>query len=176
MKEVYTELIEGMQSIEGWHKAHADAIKEIGQWNEQHEKVLLDISGHLTDLLHLMKDMVGKIEKTDAQVKECVTLNHMLLGVLEGTGKRIDKQLDQMESDIQVRLSRMEAVQLDSGKLVDRLIEMSMVVKGQAEQAVQHRSQAGRDTGFETASNEDNDILKEEEWPPPGCDAMDVTG
>ena len=81
----------------------------------------------------------------------------------------MEDQIKKMEGNIEQRLSRMEASQMDSGKLVDRLIEMSLVYSGKADQAVLHRAQSRLDkTGFEAVDpSEDEDV-----WPPPGCDAM----
>ncbi len=106
------------------------------------------IDEKLDALLHLMKEMVS----------------------LEG-------HIDEVEERILSRLDKLAASQVDSGKLVDRLIEMSMVTRGQSQDAVIHRSQARIESNF---SNENawtsEDETPEDVWPPPGCDAMDVRG
>ena len=130
-------------------------LQEMSDWNKGHMEALgvlsvkqLELGKQLDQLLHLMKDMVQ----------------------LEG-------HIDEVEERILSRLDKLVASQVDSGKLVDRLIEMSMVNKGQSQDAVIHRSQARIESNF---SNENawtsEDKTPEDVWPPPGCDAMDVRG
>lgn len=121
-----------LDGLEGWHVAHAEAMKSIVR--------------QLDQMLHLMQEMVG----------------------LEG---RIEK----MESEIGKKLDRMEASQVDSGKLVDRLIEMSMTQGGHAAEAVTHRAQSRLDNDFSSPQTwmEDED---EDVWPPKNADVMDSNG
>lgn len=104
------------------------------------------IDVRMDQMLHLMKDMV----------------------LLEG-------KIETMEEEIRGRLDKMEASQVDSSKLVDRLIEMSMVVKGQASEAVTHRAQTGRENDFSDKQSW-MDEPDDDAWPPPGCDVMDNRG
>ncbi len=107
----------------------------------------LDKSNKRMDgLLHLMSDMV-----------------------------KMEDQIKKMEENIEQRLSRMEAAHVDSGKLVDRLIEMTLVQSGQSEQAVLHRAQSRLDK-TEGFGRFDSDQDETDVWPPPGCDAMESIG
>ena len=123
----------------------------IGDNNFKVRSISVDtgmLRARMDQLLHLMKEMVS----------------------LEG-------HIDEVEGRILSRLDKLAASQVDSGKLVDRLIEMSMVTRGQSQDAVIHRSQARIESNF----SDQNSWTAEEEtpedtWPPPGCDAMDVRG
>lgn len=118
--------------LEGWHVAHAEAMKSI--------------ACQLDQMLHLMKDMV----------------------LLEG-------KIETMEAEIVGRLNKMEASQVDSGKLVDRLIEMSMTQGGHAAEAVTHRAQSRLENDF---SSKQSWVEEEEDdvWPPKNSDVMDSKG
>ena len=109
----------------------------------------LSLLTHKMDsLLHLMKDMV----------------------LLEG-------KIESMEEEIRGRLERMEAAQVDSSKLVDRLIEMSMVTCGQPQEATVHRAQSRLEhANFSDPQSWAEGEVDEDVWPPPGCDTMDVNG
>jgi uncharacterized coiled-coil protein SlyX len=75
------------------------------------------------------------------------------------------------------RLDRMVTAQVDSSKLVDRLIEMSLVTRGEGEQAGVHRAQSRIEhSNFSNPQAWGEEEEQEDVWPPPGCDAMDVTG
>lgn len=74
--------------------------------------------------------------------------------------------------ELTVAVTALAAGQLDATKLVDRLIEMSLVVKGDSREAVLHRAQQKKDDTFAEMYPE----TPADEWPPPGCDAMDVRG
>lgn len=131
MKDIYTELTQGIHSIEGWQTANSQSLKAV-----EHR---------IDGLLHLMSDMV-----------------------------KMEDQIRKMEENIERRLARMEAAQMDNGKLVDRLIEMTLVQAGQADQAVLHRAQSRLDTGYFDRPTEE--VVDEDVWPPPGCDAMESIG
>lgn len=89
---------------------------------------------------------------------------------------KMEDQIKKMEENIERRLSRMEAAQVDSSKLVDRLIEMSLVRSGQPDQAVLHRAQSRLEqTHFSDPQSWAGDG-EEDVWPPPGCDAMESRG
>ncbi len=106
------------------------------------------VNSRLDQLLHLMKDMV-----------------------------QLESHIDEVEERILSRLDKLAASQVDSGKLVDRLIEMSMVNRGQSQDAVIHRSQARIESNFSDQNAwTEEDETPEDVWPPPGCDAMDVRG
>lgn len=133
MKDVYTELTEGILSVD---------VRQM-----ECNVSLTAINKRLDALLHLMSDMV-----------------------------KLEDSIKKMEENIERRLSRMEAAQVDSGKLVDRMIEMTLVQSGQPDQAVLHRAQSRLDqTSFSDpqswAGEEQEDV-----WPPPGCDAMESRG
>lgn len=134
MKDIYTELTEGIQSIVDCQKEHGVCLEEV--------------DSRLDSLLHLMQDMV-----------------------------KMESRIESMERTISERLDRMAAAQMDSGKLVDRLIEMSLVNRGEGHQAAVHRSQSRLDNNFSSPQSWEGDKETEEDvWPPPGCDAVDVVG
>lgn len=134
MKDIYGELVSGIQSI------------DVRQ--EEQGACLAEVNNRLDSLLHLMSDMV-----------------------------KMEASIENMERTISERLDRMAAAQMDSGKLVDRLIEMSLVNRGQGDQAAIHRSQSRLDNNFSSPQSWEGDKEDPEDvWPPPGCDAMDVRG
>jgi hypothetical protein len=107
-----------------------------------------EIEGKMDGLLHLMSDMV----KMEAQIKD-------------------------MEEELRGRLDKLLAAQVDSGKLVDRLIEMSLVASGHGDQANVHRAQARLEqNSFSNAQTWEDDEPEEDAWPPPDSDCMDVVG
>ena len=114
---------------------------------------LEDIDQKLDAQIHLLKDMVS-----------------------------LEDQIKTMEEKIQHRLTVLEAVQINSAKLVDRLIEMTMVVSGTPNSAVTHRAQARLERPDLSTYWDDSmppgdaDVSPNEEWPPAGHDAMNVTG
>ena len=134
MKDIYTELTQGIQSIEG-HQ-------------EEQGVCLAEVNNRLDSLLHLMSDMV-----------------------------KMEASIENMERTISERLDHMAAAQMDSGKLVDRLIEMSLVNRGQGDQAAIHRSQSRLDNNFSSPQSwEAEKEPPEDIWPPPGCDTMELQG
>jgi predicted amino acid racemase len=86
----------------------------------------------------------------------------------------LEGKIEKMESEIGGRLDRMEASSVDSGKLVDRLIEMSLVQQGHPGEAVTHRAQSRLES--KDFSSIQSEIEEEEEdvWPPPNCDVMGI--
>jgi hypothetical protein len=108
---------------------------------------LFTVERKLDQLLHLLKDMVA----------------------LEG-------HIDEVEESILSRLDKLAASQVDSSKLVDRLIEMSMVNRGQSQDAVVHRAQARVESNFSDVQSWTPDEQPEDVWPPKGCDAVDIQG
>lgn len=125
----------------------SDGIQLLEVQQRECNVSLVSVNKHLDALLHLMSDMM-----------------------------KLEDQIRKMEENIERRLSRMEAVQVDSSKLVDRIIEMTLVQAGKADQAVLHRAQSRLEqTSFSDpqswAGEEQEDV-----WPPPGCDAMESRG
>lgn len=123
-------------------------IQSIDVRQEEQGVCLGEVNNRLDSLLHLMSDMV-----------------------------KMESRIESMERTISERLDRMAAAQMDSGKLVDRLIEMSLVNRGEGHQAAVHRSQSRLDNNFSSPQSWEGDKETEEDvWPPPGCDAVDVVG
>lgn len=133
MKNVYTEITEGIQSIDA-RQADQNAL-------------LSEVNRRLDTLLHLMSDMV-----------------------------KLESKIEGVEKVIETQLSRMEAAQVDSGMLVDRLIEMTLVNQGQGHEAAMHRSQSRLENTFSSPQAWQEDDVKEDVWPPPDCDVMDIVG
>ena len=133
MKDVYTELVEGIHSID---------LRQT-QCNAN----MIGLEKRLDGLLHLMSDMV-----------------------------KLEDQIRKMEENIDRRLTRIEASQSIPGQLVDRLIEMSLVQSGKADQAVLHRAQSRLDMSKNFFEQPDGGQEDEDVWPPPGCDAMESRG
>lgn len=134
--------------LKSWHIAHAKAFKGISHQQKEQGVCLEEVDSRLDSLLHLMSDMV-----------------------------KMESRIESMERTISERLDRMAAAQMDSGKLVDRLIEMSLVNRGEGHQAAVHRSQSRLDNNFSSPQSWEGDKETEEDvWPPPGCDAVDVVG
>lgn len=131
--------------------AASETLAAMGGLIEQVNLIVRSVEGHnkrLDGLLHMMSDMV-----------------------------RVEDQIKKMEENIERRLSRMEAAQGDSVKLVDRLIEMTLVQAGQPDQAVLHRAQSRLDQNNNFFSQKDERVEEDEDvWPPPGCDAMESRG
>jgi predicted amino acid racemase len=119
MKDIYTELTEGIQSLD--HR--------------------------LDQMLQLLKEMV----------------------LLEG-------KIERMEEKIGVQLDRMEAAQVGSGKLVDRLIEMSLIQQGHPGEAVTHRAQTRLENNDFSNPQSWTEEVEEGVWPPPNCDVMESRG
>jgi hypothetical protein len=123
-------------------------IQSIEVYQKEQEESLVGINRRLDSLLHFMSDMV-----------------------------KMESRIESMERTISERLDRMAAAQMDSGKLVDRLIEMSLVNRGQGDQAAIHRSQSRLESNFSNPQSWEGDKESEEDvWPPRGCDAMDIVG
>jgi len=122
-------------------------LSGMEEWHEVHSQAFATLAHKLDALLHLMKDMV----------------------LLEG-------KIESMEESVCERLARMEASQVDSGKLVDRLIEMTMVQQGQGTEAAVHRAQSRLDNNFSSPQSWTADEPPEDIWPPPGADVMDIRG
>lgn len=119
------------------------------------------MKGHL---LSRMTELMGGIQSLDHRMDQMLQLLKEMV-LLEG-------KIEKMEEKIGGQLSRMEASQVDSGKLVDRLIEMSLVQQGHPGEAVTHRAQSRLDNDF---SNKQSWTEEEEDdvWPPPDCDVME---
>lgn len=123
-----------------------DGIREIEDKQDEMGESLSKINERLDSLLHLMKDIV-----------------------------LLESKIEIMEKEIGGRLDKMEASQVDSSKLVDRLIEMAMINRGQAVEAVTHRAQARLENDFSNKQSWE-DEPDEEVWPPPNCDVLDNLG
>jgi hypothetical protein len=129
-------------------------LTELYHWHEQHEKNFFTLQEgiasaacRMDQLLHLMQEMVG----------------------LEG-------RIERMEAEIGKKLDRMEASQVDSSKLVDRLIEMSMVQQGSATEAVTHRAQSRLENDFSSQQSWVEDEEEGDVWPPKNSDVMESKG
>jgi signal transduction histidine kinase len=82
---------------------------------------------------------------------------------------------DEVRQAIIILAQRIEESGKRADRLVDRLIEMSMVQAGAfREAASKARSTAALDPASQQAQNTDDDWREEEEWPPKGCDTMRV--
>lgn len=110
-------------------------------WQDLHSQTFAAVIAKLDALLHLMKDMV----------------------LLEG-------KIETLEETVLERLTRMEASQVDSGKLVDRLIEMTLVKQGQGADAAVHRAQSRLENDFSSRESWAADETPEDVWPPPNSD------
>lgn len=115
-----------------------------------------------------------KLDTIAALVAEVSKKQDTFLRLMVLLERKIESMEEVMEEEIRGRLERMEAAQVDSGKLVDRLIEMSLVNQGQAREAAIHRTQSRLENDFSNPQSWTDDEVKEDVWPPPGCDAMDV--
>ncbi len=131
------------------------------------KEVYVEITDMLDCLGNRYENLQHVTERTDKRIDG---LLHLMTDMV-----KMEDQIRKMEENIEIRLSRMEAAQVDSGKLVDRLIEMTLVQSGQSEQAVLHRAQSRLDSGF---FDRPHDRIEDQEdvWPPPGCDAMESIG
>ncbi len=133
-----------------------------------------------------MKDIYAEL--TEGIMSANVTADHALK-VLEATNSRIDGllqlmkemvlmegRIDKVESTILERLARMEASQVGSGKLIDRIIEMTLVNQGDSHGAAVHRSQSRLENNFSSPESWAPDEPDEDVWPPPGSDCVDLKG
>lgn len=126
----------------------------------------------LIDLVNLNVDDVKNLRTSVDDMNSRIDgVLHLLTEMV-----KMEDQIKKMEENIASRLSRMEASQLYAGKLVDSLIEMALVIKGEGQQAVIHRAQSRLDTGVHNPETWGHDIEDTEQWPPPGCDAMESIG
>lgn len=137
-----------MNKMKGIYEELVTGIQSIDIRQEEQGVCLAEVNNRLDSLLHLMSDMV-----------------------------KMESRIESMEKTIGERLDRMAAAQMDSGKLVDRLIEMSLVNQGQGNQAAIHRSQSRLDNNFSNPETwEGEKVPAEDVWPPPGCDTMELQG
>lgn len=124
----------------------------------------------IVDILNLGVDDIKALRQSaDENAKRLDGLLHLMTDMV-----KLEDQIKKMEENIEKRLSRLEASGASSSKLVDQVIEMSMVQAGQAAQAVLHRSQSRLDKkGFDSVEwGRQIEDEEEDVWPPPGYDAM----
>lgn len=115
--------------------------------------------GHMKEIDRVLRDIDGRMESVDRQLGQ---LLHLMADMVQLEGK-LERRFD----EIKVLVGR-------SDKLVDRLLEMSMVQSGHPTEAVQHRAQ----TRIENQSTE-REVWEDDEedvWPPKGCDSMEMNG
>ncbi len=150
MKDVYTELTEGIQSVDV-------RCEELGVCMSQ-------MQTRLDGLIDMVKDLSQMQTRLDEIGPYLRTLNEQQsaashrMAMLEDWTRRVDVKHDQQ---IQV--------------LLDRVIEMAMVNQGKPAAAAIHRTKS--DNLFSNkyswgAVSEQT----EDEWPPPGCDSQELKG
>lgn len=133
-----------------------------------------------------MKDIYGDLLEG---IQEANLNATVMLGKLDETNKRIDGllqlmkemvlmegKIDKVETNIMERLARMEASQVGSSKLIDRIIEMTLVNQGDGHAAAVHRSQSRLENNFSSPESWAPDEPDEDVWPPPGSDCVDLKG
>jgi hypothetical protein len=78
---------------------------------------------------------------------------------------KMEAKIEGLEHSIEKTLTR----------LTDQLIQMSMVQSGDTTSAVQHRAQSRLDNSFsDQKSWEQEQEGKDDEWPPPGSDVVEM--
>ncbi len=116
-------------------------------------------------------DLVSGIQSVDVRVAE--------LGVcMAETNNRLDSLLHLMNDMVKMEAkieSLEEKIDGQVKMLLDRVVEMSMIQRGDMEQANVHRAQSRLESGHTSFDNWEKEE-KKEDWPPPGCDAVDIRG
>lgn len=96
---------------------------------------------------------------------------------LEVIGRLETKISAELSAFQEMMIRRLDAIEREnklSARMADKLIEMAMVQQGAFREAVGKSRSVALDPASQQAQNTDDDWREEEEWPPKGCDVMNV--
>jgi DNA anti-recombination protein RmuC len=87
---------------------------------------------------------------------------------------KIAAELGSLRDEVRALSAKVEDSSKRCDKLVDKLIEMAMVQQGAFREAVGKSRSVALDPASQRAQDPEDDWREEEEWPPKGCDVMNV--
>jgi hypothetical protein len=115
-----------------------------------------------TQLTESMESIGGRLDSLDTRLDHLI---HLMADMV-----KMEKTIQDLETKIDHRI----------GRLMDQVVEMAMVQTGDADAAVRHRAQARLDkTLFSDPVSwdaQDTPGMEDGQWPPEGCDSMELKG